>query len=420
MALTEKTLLDLFEDVYPSGAGAVAVFLNKVDGHYPPQIPDHLLLDNPTYLRRLGLLIGTVDVAALKSLFETLNLADRNQAIGSVTIAFRYQLEAATSFGPGASRPVAYGLDLLSIRDLWKQHIYGDDILIGHVDSGVDAEHRALQCALDSFAYVSPDGCVNERVKRGDTCWHGTWTAGILVGRKLPDEVVVVGAAPGAKLASAIIGNCTDTDERFVRIARAVDWALEKRVRIINFSIGMIVPTPMQTRIQRTAKNESQNFADVLGVLNPYECLVDRILNHNVLPVCSVGNNGLNSSVSPGNCMNALSVGACNEKEQVWDRSSTQNAGFGSALRNVPDLIAPGVAVTSCLPTDYEIDWGLATGTSASAAYISGMAALLMQARPGRTAKEVRDAIFKSCPQASAAGQVGRGIPNAVRALNYL
>jgi subtilisin family serine protease len=61
-------------------------------------------------------------------------------------------------------------------------------------------------------------------------------------------------------------------------------------------------------------------------------------------------------------------------------------------------------------------------GSSMATPHIAGLAALLMQARPGKTADEIEAAIFSSCKLSSdvSPDRANRGTPDAVQALTLL
>jgi Subtilase family len=68
-----------------------------------------------------------------------------------------------------------------------------------------------------------------------------------------------------------------------------------------------------------------------------------------VLPVIAVGNEGPNTSRSPGNYASVLSVGAVGANDEVPDCSSSrQFVRFDSPL--CPDVVAPGVHILSSVP----------------------------------------------------------------------
>ena len=77
--------------------------------------------------------------------------------------------------------------------------------------------------------------------------------------------------------------------------------------------------------------------------------VVQKLKSRGILVVCSVGNEGPETSRSPGNYAEVLSVGACDEKNRVADFSFSQVLTYPKT-RIVPDLVAPGVDIVSCFP----------------------------------------------------------------------
>ena len=132
----------------------------------------------------------------------------------------------------------------------------------------------------------------------------------------------------------------------------------------------------------------------------------------------AVGNEGPGTSRSPGNYDDVLSVGAIDKNLLVADFSSSQKF---TRPKNplVPQLVAPGVGVISAKPGGgyQEMD-----GTSMATPHIAGLAALLMSAKPTKTADEVEKAIYASCQMQPGMLQsrANRGVPNAIRALDLL
>ncbi|WP_439396076.1 S8 family peptidase [Bradyrhizobium sp. PMVTL-01] len=113
--------------------------------------------------------------------------------------------------------------------------------------------------------------------------------------------------------------------------------------------------------------------------------MIDSLRAANVLPVIACGNEGPQTSRSPGNYANVLSIGAMDVHNKVPDFSSSQR--FNRPINPLcPALAAPGVAVTSCVPGNrYET----MDGTSMATPHIAGLAALLLQARPDATANQL-------------------------------
>jgi subtilisin len=122
-----------------------------------------------------------------------------------------------------------------------------------------------------------------------------------------------------------------------------------------------------------------------------------------VLPVYAVGNEGPGTSRSPGSYREALSIGACGRDGAVPAFSSSQR--FDRSMDPpVPDLVAPGVEVISARPRG---GWQVMDGTSMAAPHVTGLAALLLQARPEASVDEIEKAILASCKRPKRATRAG-------------
>jgi subtilisin family serine protease len=81
---------------------------------------------------------------------------------------------------------------------------------------------------------------------------------------------------------------------------------------------------------------------------------------------------------------------------------SSTGLGYGGALK--PDLVAPGVAITSSLAGG---GYGAVTGTSASAAEVAGDAAVLLEAHPTWTVDQLRGALVGTASATGVQGPTG-------------
>jgi subtilisin len=285
---------------------------------------------------------------------------------------------------------LTWGLRAMKVDKLWKEGATGRGIRVGHLDTGVDGAHPALRGAIERFAEFDDLGALVRPTPRAyDTEDHGTHTAATIAGR--PVEGRHVGVAPGASLASAIV---VESGNVVARVLGGMDWAVAQEVRVLSLSLGF------------------------RGWWDDFLALTTLLRERNVLPVFAVGNEGPGTSRSPGNYAEALSVGAHDNQRRVAYFSSSQRF---DRKRDaiVPDLVAPGVKVTSAKPGG---GYQSMDGSSMATPHVAGLAALLMEARPGKTAAEIEAAIFASCRRADGMTEdrAHRGMPDAVRALAAL
>lgn len=337
-----------------------------------------------TFYPELGVALGYVDRAGLAGLRAERRVEEVSPA--PLLSLVRPQREAR----PPASRDkIAWSLQRMRVPELWKRGLTGRGILIAHLDTGVDASHPMLDGALRSFIRTTRAGRVLPSARPADSAEHGTHTAGIIAGRTA--NGLTCGVAPGAELASAQV---IEGGEVIARVLSGLNWAIGEKARILSLSLGL--------------RGFDEGFAIIVKALR----------RRGILPVVAVGNEGPNTSRSPGNYANVLSVGAMGRDDSVWFDSSSQRFAR-SAARIVPDLVAPGVAIVSCVPGG---KYAAMSGTSMATPHVAGLAALLLEGKPDATILQLERAIAASCerPATMTANRANRGVPDAVRALEEL
>ena len=331
----------------------------------------------------LGVMLGTVTRQGLAGLraderVESVNATQQPSLIRPVSVAAAKLITKTT-----------WGIDFLQVQKLWKQGLTGKGVRVGHLDTGADGKHPALKTAIVSFAEFDSFGVQTKPVPQPhDTDEHGTHTAATIAGRVVKKQAV--GVAPEAGLASAIV---IEGGNVIARILGGMDWAITQDIRVLSMSLGL------------------------RGMIDSFLAVTQIIRARNILPVFAVGNEGPGTSRSPGNYVEALSVGANDKNGAV--------AGFSSSQRFirtndplVPDVVAPGVDVISAKPGG---GFQSMSGSSMATPHVAGLAALLFQAKPTASVTEVENAIFRSCtPTPLTPARGNRGFPNAVRAFTAL
>ena len=331
----------------------------------------------------LGLAIGMVT----RSDVERLRADGR---VGKIEIAPELSLIRPVA-AAAARKPtgVTWGVNRLNVPAAWAAGFTGSGVIVGHLDTGFDASHPALQDALHAFAEFDLTGEIIPDAPPRDSDEHGTHTAGTIAGRRTGRGRI--GVAPECTLASALVIEGGDVINR---ILGGLEWIVGQGATVLSMSLGLRGYTPA------------------------FQSVINALIANDVLPVIAVGNEFANSSRSPGNYANVLSVGAMNAQEGVADFSGSQR--FSRVQEPlVPDLVAPGVAVLSCIPGGKyaELD-----GSSMATPHVAGLAAILRQAVPTASATDVEAAIQASCvrPVSMPEDRANRGVPDAIGALKQL
>jgi len=358
-----------------SGSGAAAAIRRATDA---PDIP------SARYYPNLGVMLGTVDRQGLSALRNDQRVTD---VLGAPPLRLIRPRNVAAA---KASGTYEWGLKALGIPELHAQGLTGKGIVVGHLDTGADGRHPALRGAILHFAEFDDFGReVQPTPRPHDTDDHGTHTAGTIAGRKVSGTVV--GVAPGAKLASAIVIEGGDV---VARVLGGMDWAVGLGVRVLSMSLGFP------------------------GYWTEFLSITQLLRSRGMLPVFAIGNEGPGTSRSPGNYAEALSVGACTKSGTVPRFSSSQRF-VRTRDPLTPDLVAPGQGVVSAAPGG---GWQSMDGTSMATPHVAGLAAVLMEAAPGKSSAQIEQAIFDSCQrgQGMPAERSNRGLPNGPRALKLL
>lgn len=347
-------------------------------------LEQHFVAGQMVHLPFLGIVHGVVDQQGLD------NLVDHDathKMIHAPELSAIQPVASGTADAPPAGP--TWGLTRLKAPELWQKGYTGKQIVVAHLDSGVDSQHPALSNAIEQYAVFDANGqpvTTTGPYKDGDD--HGTHTAGTIAGR-LVDGGPVIGMAPDAELIDATIVGHGDS---VTRVLAGLNWALEKGARVLNLSVGF--------------PGFRESFEEILKIVR----------KQHLLPVVAIGNDGPERTRSPGNYSTVLSVGATDSDDKVAKFSSSYKPGDRAVG---PMVCAPGVKVLSAKPGG---GYRESDGSSMAAPHVAGLAALLFGAKPEATIDEVEQAIVRSCsnPAGEDTVRIGAGIPDGIRALNHL
>jgi len=332
----------------------------------------------------LGVVLGYIDLKGRAALAA-------NNLVRSVWLADEVSLILGVQHASVTDVPDSWHIARLGISQLWAKGWTGKGVQIGHLDAGLDTDHPMLASAIAPGAVVAiaDDGKVDSAQHSvDDESGHGTHTAGIIVGR--PHNGWRLGVAPGASILSAKV---TGTNSK-TRLLGGLEWLVGQDPRVINISLGLV------------------GYNGYLAVI------FQRLRQRNILPVVAIGNEGAGTSRSPGNYVESLSVGAVSPDLQVWESSSSIRFNRHENPWK-PDLVAPGVNIASARKGG-----GVAvmSGTSQAAPFVAGVAALLAEAKPGVTMKEIERAILATAKRSDQISEErgGRGLISPEAALAEL
>jgi subtilisin family serine protease len=222
------------------------------------------------------------------------------------------------------------------------------NVTIAVIDSGVDARHPELANSVaDNFDALG---------SREGPHVHGTGIAGAIVA-----HARLMGSAPEARLlAIRAFGGGSKGESTSYVIIRGLNYATEHGAQIINMSFA----GPKDPLIERAIASTAAR---------------------GILMVAAAGNAGAKSPpLYPAANPNVIAVSGTDAQEKLFAAS---NRGNHIAIA------APGADIFLPAPDE---KYQITSGTSFSAAYVSGVAALIMERNPALKPNDVRAILMKT------------------------
>ncbi|MER5888802.1 type VII secretion-associated serine protease mycosin [Streptomyces sp. NPDC001941] len=339
--------------------------------------------------RATAALLGAAALTALTALPGTAVAAGRPAPVGldgsgECTFPMKEQIQG-----------IPWPLQRVLLDELW-QDTKGKGVRVAVIDTGVDDVNPQLKDAVDAKAgkdLLKPDkeGGDPQRGKTDgtvDLVGHGTKVAGIIAARPRKGTGFV-GLAPEATIVP-VRQNDEKNSGKSDSMATAIDHAIAQKARVINISQDTTQPLSASSDLGRA---------------------VARAVAADVVVVASAGNDGMDGKLKntyPAAFDGVLAVASS-------DRNN-ERAAFSQAGTFV-GVAAPGVDIVSTVPGGGQCT---DNGTSFSAPYVSGVAALLRAKYPKWTARQVVAQIEQTAER-SVNGHddyVGWGVVDPVRALD--
>jgi subtilisin family serine protease len=292
---------------------------------------------------------------------------DRLVASAQPNYLFALQEDQATAAGDPAQYSLAK-LRLPQAHALAK----GANVLVAVIDSGVEANHPDLAGSVAETFDAIPAGAPHK---------HGTAIAGLIAAhRKL------LGAAPGARILAvrAFDPKEAGAEGTTFNILKGIDWAAARGANVINISFAG-PPDPAIRRSLEAARRKG------------------------IVLIAAAGNAGANSPpLYPAADPNVIAVTSTDANDKLFEQASRG--------RHIA-LAAPGTQILVAIPDNgYE----MRSGTSYSAAEVSGIVALMLQRKPGLTPDQMRSILRATARDLGPKGpdvMYGAGLANAYGAL---
>ena len=285
---------------------------------------------------------------------------------------YEYQIPPAITDGSGVE-VLPWNVEMVA-GDPRTRTYRGAGVKVAVIDSGIDNHDD-----LDTAGWVDFSDTVYG-FKPTDNSGHGSAAAGVIYARV--SGFGMIGIASDADVYSVKV---LDKDNKAMvsSVIQAIEWCIQNDMDIINMSFGM------------DESSAALKYA------------IDRAEEAGILMIAATGNTG-GALQYPAAYENVVAVGAVDESAQPADFSAR-----GAAL----DLTAPGVDVQS---TGFMGSYTITSGTSAAAAHVTGVAAVLKGLDPTKSNESITNLMKASAYKPGFSGrndQYGYGIVSLENAL---
>jgi hypothetical protein len=276
--------------------------------------------------------------------------------VRSVQPNFRYVLQEQQAVLTEGD-PAQYALATLRLPEAHTL-AHGANVTIAVIDSGIDLKHPELAGAIsDSFDALGS--------KEGPHV-HGTGIAGVIVA-----HARLMGSAPAANIVAirAFATAPSGAESTSFVVLKALDYAASHGAQIVNMSFA-----------------------------GPKDALIERGIaaaaSKGIVMVAAAGNAGPKSPpLYPAANPNVIAVSATDAHDKLFAASNR-----GSHIA----IAAPGVDIFLPAPDE---KYQMTSGTSFSAAYISGLVALMLERNPALKPEEVRATLMKTARDLGSPGR---------------
>jgi bacillopeptidase F len=297
------------------------------------------------------------------------------------------------------------GLKIVNAHLLWAIGITGQGRLVMGIDTGVQLQHPALQYKWRgnhvpyNQAWFDPGGGTTTP---NDCDYHGSHTMGTMVGRSTTTADTVGVAINAEWIAAKTICSSPHTSNSIA----AFQWAINPD------------GNPATTNDMPDVISNSWYDPDVTNECSGiYKTTLDAVEAAGIAVIFSAGNNGpgvstitkpKNINTNPvnvfcvANINGALWLGGSNDPiSNSSSRGPSVCGGTGSLLIK-PEVSAPGTSVRSCNSSG---GYTSLSGTSMASPHVAGAVALLKQAFPNLTGRQILEALYYTARDLGTVGE---------------
>ena len=251
-----------------------------------------------------------------------------------------------------------WALDKISIRDAWNLEKGSDSVKVGVIDTGIDFYHPDLRNNMDEDLLMDFSGSNMPYIGHSG---HASMVAGI-IGAETNNGIGIAGVCWNVKMVSLKIQDSTEATE-------AINYAEKNKIPIINISWQFAADDNLKKAID----------------------------NYSGLIVIAAGNDNANLDLDTESWYqydndNIILVGSTN----CDDEKST----FSNYSKTIVDIFAPGGEKNATdkkkgiFTTTDHYGYTVVNGTSLSAPFVAGVAALLLSKYPTMSALKLKSAIM--------------------------
>lgn len=334
-----------------------------------------------------------------------------------------YNEKPASNF----SESIETGLKVIKADSLWRLGITGAGRTVMNIDGGVNGTHPALssrwwgnngrQWYHSWYDPIAPASTSPFDCATGGT-YHGTHTMGIMCGRNSATGDTV-GVAPDAYWMAAGVTDCPSASYPSMNIA-AYQWAMDPDTNAATMNMPDVINCSWR---DPTVTDECTTSI--------YRTTLTAVEAAGIAVVFSAGNSGPSAStVTPPknisiDSVNVFCVGNLDGNTSGYPISSSSSrgpslCGGSGTLLIKPEVSAPGTNIRS---TWSGTSYGTISGTSMASPHVAGCIALLKQAAPGMTGRQLKAILLSTCTDLGTAGEdnnYGKGLVNVYKAYQML